>query len=164
MPYLAIVILLVLVSCQSPPRASDFSDSVDDSRMAAVADPPLELKNIIRNWNQAKKAELARPIAQLLTKAKILRAGQKSEVLDLLCQISAEKEEVVSRCTFLLKTAKKWIPRSIKGELAEELRLELSRYPVPQGDSGVSVSYLRCQSSATEPACELAIDLGYEGP
>ncbi len=164
MPFITILLLIVLSSCQSFVKKSQSTSPIQNQYEADSEDPPMELKNRLRKWNQTQRVEISRPLVTILKNGNLLKSNQEVQLLNVLCQIGAEREEVVSKCTFLKKVGKYWRPLTLRGEIAEELRLELSRFPVSQGDSGVSVSYLRCQNRQSEPTCELAIDLNYEGP
>ncbi len=125
---------------------------------------------------QSFNTELYQILLELGIKPKKTKSISQIKLMDVTCTILTIKEKDNSLnniCTFKqlhnnlnssyknikqTKTTKKQIPA------AEKLRLFLSRFPVSQGDSGASTSFIECNKIGDEPICSLAIQINYEGP
>ncbi len=135
------------------------SDNSDESQSAGE-----DLKNFIRTRNLEKKGAFSKSLFSILKEAKLLDQKNKAVLMDLFCQIQAKGEQMVTECSFVEKQKSRWAKRTIRGEIAESLRLELSNFPLALGESGVLVPYLRCGQEQGNPKCDLAMDLDYSGP
>lgn len=140
-------------------NSSVVSDNSDEAQNARE-----ELKNFIRTRNLENKGAFSKSLFSILKEAKLLDQKNRVVLMDLFCQIQARGEQVVTECSFVQKQQSKWAKRTIRGEIAESLRLELSNFPLALGESGVLVSYLKCGQEQVNTKCDLALDLDYSGP
>lgn len=163
-------LIFLLLGCQSnnlyrkDSATKGAAETASDNASQEKEDVADQLKNFIRSRNMKEPGVFSNSLFSILKKAKLVNGSKEVVLLDLFCQIQAIGESVVSRCNFMEKKAGRWNKRMIQGEVAEELRLELSRFPVSLGESGASVSFLRCLASEGKAKCEIALDLNYEGP
>lgn len=163
-------LLFLTIGCQhsSQNTASEKKNEVPNLLLEQVSADPLSLvKEGLRRENADKFGKSSKNIVNLLQKAKVPLVGKEYYLYNLFCHVMPRGDIVDTTCTYFIKSAdqKKRIKKSFSGPIADEMRMALSMYPVTQGDSGASTSFLFCQNVAEEmPACDLAIDLNYAGP
>lgn len=172
MKKLLLVVFLFNLACQHQARtgASEKKQKSNEETLLfeqSSADPLSLVKEGLRRENAEKYGKASREIINLLQKAKVPSVGKEYYVYNLFCHVIPRGDVVDTTCTYFTKgpDQKKRAKKSFSGPVADELRMAMSVYPVTQGDSGASTSFLYCQdNSADMPACDLAIDLNYAGP
>ncbi len=170
MKKIIIGLFFLSVSCQhSTPKA--VTEKVNESPNLLLeqssTDPLSLVKEGLRRENADQYGKASKNIVNLLQKAKVPAIGKEFYLYNLFCHVMPRGDVVDTSCTYFTKSAdnKKRVKKSFSGPIADELRMALSVYPVTQGDSGASTSFLFCQNTTDDmPACDLAIDLNYAGP
>lgn len=170
MKKIILCLLFISVGCQhSAPKA--VSEKTNESPNLLLeqnpADPLSLVKEGLRRENADKYGKASKDIVNLLQKAKVPAIGKEYYLYNLFCHIMPRGDVVDTTCTYFTKSAdqKKRVKKSFSGPIADEMRMALSVYPVTQGDSGASTSFLFCQNTTDDmPSCDLAIDLNYAGP
>lgn len=172
MKTLLVFVFLLSVACQHRQKSDAPEKKQKSNEETLLFEPsstdPLSLvKEGLRRENAEKYGKASKEIINLLQKAKVPAIGKEYYVYNLFCHVMPRGDVVDTTCTYFSKgpDQKKRVKKSFSGPVADELRMAMSVYPVTQGDSGASTTFLYCQdNSADMPACDLAIDLNYAGP